>query len=423
MSLPDLDRHFPRYTEYQPHVPVWCVTPNAGRAIHRFFDTNPISPSGRYLAVFRLPFEDRRPVPGEVGHVCVIDLKTGEDKVVAETRGWEPQLGANVNWAGSDDALVFNDVDTETWQPFAWRLNPHTGERLRLSHTVYHCSPDGRWIVGGNAAAMCRTQYGYGTIVPETRVPRNVGLRDDDGFFLTDTRSGERHLLASVRTLVEQSNVNLGGPPEQFEVYPFHSKFNPQGDRLIVTLRWIPNTGEPRFDQIGSPHIRFAVLTIKPDGSDIHCAVGPEQWVKGGHHINFFPDGKRLSMNLKLDGKALWFCQVNADGADLRTIRDDVLGSGHPTIHPNGRHLLTDTYTAEGTAYGDGTIPLRWVDLQTGSVRNIVRINTKQTLSDATVMRIDPHPAWDSTWRYITFNAFAGATRRVFVADIKSLLA
>lgn len=68
-----LDR-FPRYTEFDPLVPVWCLTPNEGRCIHRFFDTSPIAPGGRYAAVFRLPFEDRQPAPGEVGQIVVADL-------------------------------------------------------------------------------------------------------------------------------------------------------------------------------------------------------------------------------------------------------------------------------------------------------------------------------------------------------------
>ena len=38
------------------------------------------------------------------------------------------------------------------------------------------------------------------------------------------------------------------------------------------------------------------------------------------------------------------------------------------------------------------------------------------------VLRLDPHPAWDRTWRYVTFNAVAGGTRRVFVADMARLL-
>jgi hypothetical protein len=72
-------------------------------------------------------------------------------------------------------------------------------------------------------------------------------------------------------------------------------------------------------------------------------------------------------------------------------------------------------------AYQDGTIPLRWVDLETGREQAIVRINTLQPHEDS-VLRIDPHPAWDRTWRYVTFNAFVGGTRRVFLADLKSLL-
>ena len=46
-----------------------------------------------------------------------------------------------------------------------------------------------------------------------------------------------------------------------------------------------------------------------------------------------------------------------------------------------------------------------------------MRINTGQPCEDS-VMRVDPHPAWDRTWRYVAFNAFVGGTRRVFVADM-----
>ncbi len=43
--------------------------------------------------------------------------------------------------------------------------------------------------------------------------------------------------------------------------------------------------------------MKFAWVTCRLDGSDLHCAVGPEQWDKGGHHGTWFPDGRRISMN------------------------------------------------------------------------------------------------------------------------------
>ena len=51
----DLDLNFPRYTAGSPEVPIWCLTQPGKNLIHRFFDTQPLSPSGRYLAVFQLP--------------------------------------------------------------------------------------------------------------------------------------------------------------------------------------------------------------------------------------------------------------------------------------------------------------------------------------------------------------------------------
>lgn len=414
---------FPRYEEYSPRVPVWCITPERKGCIHRFFDTSPISPSGRYMALFQLPFEDHPPRPGEAGNICVIDLVTGEDRVVAQSCGWEPQMGANINWGGTDRELFFNDVDTATWQPFAWKLDPSTGKRERMEGTVYHASPDGRWLISANMTTMRRTQPGYGVLIPDELVPRHVGPSDDDGFFLTDTATGKSRLLISIRELLAKADPPVRiEQPDRCEIYGFHSKFNPQGDCLMLSLRWFAVRENPVLDMFNADFVavRYAWVTLPLAGGPVHCAVGPEEWVKGGHHGTWFPNGKQISMNLNIDRDCLRFVQVNADGSGLRKMLDHVTGSGHPTVYPGGKHLLTDTYTKEATAFGDGTIPLRWVDLQTGAEEVVVRINTHQSCGVA-AMRVDAHPAWDRTWRYVTFNAFTGGSRRVYVADMQSL--
>ena len=67
---------------------------SSGRTIHRFFDTSPLSPSNKYLALFRFPYEDHSPKLGDAGEVILVDINTKKERVVAQSRGWEMQLGA-----------------------------------------------------------------------------------------------------------------------------------------------------------------------------------------------------------------------------------------------------------------------------------------------------------------------------------------
>jgi hypothetical protein len=272
--------------------------------------------------------------------------------------------------------------------------------------------------------SMRRTQPGYGVVVPDDVARRNIGPADDDGFTITDTRTGESRLLVSIREILERADppVRLENP-DACEIYGFHSKFNPQGTRLMLSIRAYPVTDEPRMDAFTNSRgkVRFAWVTMPPEGGDIHCAVGPEEWEKGGHHATWFPDGEHISMNLRIDRDVLRFVQVRYDGTGLSRMLDDVPGSGHPTVHADGRHVLSDTYAQEPTSFGDGTIPLRWVDLKTGDETALVRIHTltPQQQSTHSVLRVDPHPAWDTSYQWVAFNGFVDGTRRVFVADMR----
>jgi len=100
-----------------------------------------------------------------------------------------------------------------------------------------------------------------------------------------------------------------------------------------------------------------------------------------------------------------------------------IAGSGHPTLHPDGRHLLTDAYVDEPLAFGDGTTPLRLVDLHSASETQLVRIGIRPLAERSTgTLRVDPHPAWDRTCTRIAFNACPQGKRRVYVADLADIL-
>ncbi len=412
---------FPAYTDFSPRVPVHCVTPGATGFIHRYYDSSPFSPSGRYFAVTRLPFEDRQPKPGDVAEIVVVDLETGESRTVAETRGWDVQLGAQLQWGADDRTLLYNDVETRDWMPYGVRHDLQTGETRRLGGTVYSVSADGRWAASPCLRRMAVTQRGYGVVVPKDHIPDNRGASADDGIWITDLQGGNSRLLVSLAQIVEQAGAALPVARRRGDFFGFHVKWNPQGTRLMLALRWLPRSLLPwkRKRRYGAKH----VITMTADGSNVRVAVSAERWARGGHHPNWCPDGEHVLMNLNTQGDGLRFARLALDGSTCETLVPGVPGSGHPTLHPDGIHLLTDAYVNEPLAFGDGTAPIRLVDLRNGVETQLVRIGIRPLAERATgALRVDPHPAWDRSHTRIAFNACPDGRRRVYVADLREVL-
>lgn len=404
---------FPACTDFEAVVPI--VRISTGRVIHRFFDTSPISPSGRYVGLFRLPNEVRTPQPGEAGEVVLADLETGKERVVAQSRGWETQMGANVQWGATDADLFFNDVDPATWTPFAVQLNPATGATRKLGGTVFTVSPDGKNLTSYNLIASRRIQVGYGVVLPEDRTPRNLGPVAHDGLWLTDIATGKARMIATIRDIYERAVPKLEIPnAERCEFYCFQVRWNPQGTRVMAFLRW-HDPAAPK----GGPR-RLTLVTMKGDGSDIRVAVSPERYARGGHHPMWAPDGENITINLNIrDGtKDLDIVSVRYDGANLHSIHP--VGSGHPSMHPTLPFVVTDAYTHEPLARGDGTVPLRLIDLRTKTEVALAHVRARRSDSAklSTEFRIDQHPVWDKTGRYLVFNGVHADTRSVYIADV-----
>lgn len=412
---------FPAYTAYPAVVPIVRVA--CGAVIHRYIDTSPISPSGRYLAVFRLPHEEREPAPGDRGEVLLVDLVSGEERVVAQSAGWELQVGAGVQWGPTDDELYFNDVDVTTWRPYAVCLNPATGARRHFDGTVYQVSRDGRTLASHNLTVSRRAQRGYGVVLPEEHTPRNQGPVDHDGIFVTDVATGRTRLLVSIREIYERARPSLRIPnPEEHEYYVFTLKWNPQGTRLFAILQWsIPDPSLP--DQ--TRNRRKAVVTMRADGSDLRVALPPDRYA-GGHHPLWTPDGDHIVTNLTVGEGAepqLGLVRVRFDGTGEQTLF--VPGSGHPSTNPVcHQFMVTDAYPRESVTAGDGTTPIRLIDLGAGRETEITRVNLCRTAADRrpdavrAAYRVDAHPAWDDGGRYLVFNGVHENTRAVFVADL-----
>jgi hypothetical protein len=418
------------------HSNVWAVEPAAGgsaaaespldknfiwgrklrkiadqRVIHRFFDTSPVSPSGRYVALIRFGDETKSPKPGDLSDIVVVDLRRNTERVVAQTRGFELQLGAQVQWGRTDRDLFFSDVDLQTWKSKTVILNPRSGKRRVLSGPLFMVSADGRQFCGYDMTTSRFAQVGYGVMVPNDKAPRVAGPSPNNGVYVTDVRTGQSKLVASSKAIFDaiSSTIDIG-QPESLEFYVFQVKWNPQGTRLLISYQW---------SLFGRGDRRRAAITMRSDGTEIKVAIRPEQWARGGHHICWMPDGEHISMNLNIDDEpGIELVSFKYDGTELKKIYDP--GSGHPSQHPAGLPLfVTDAYPTEPMAREPGIVPIRLINVRTQTEEKIAEVYVSEQGGE---FRIDPHPAWDRTGRQIIFNGYVGDTRNVWSVDIGDLI-
>lgn len=433
---------FDRYERFAPSVPVWRVTAPDRAAIHRFYDTSPISPSGRYLAATELPYEDRSPGPEDPATVVVFDLDDGKRVFEAATTAWDTQVGAHVQWGASDRQLLFNRRAGEA-PPFAVVVDPATAIERPLDGAVYVVSPDGRETLAPDLRKLALVQAGYGVRSGDPERFRHVGAPSDDGLYATSVDDGATRRVVSFAELVARA-------PRAFEgldlarggLYGFHVKWHPSGDRVLFMVRWLA------ADRAGG-RTRNVLLAMDPDGSAVREVVGWRRWGTG-HHPNWWPIAHDVIMNLSFsrapdllarvgrraarsarrlglrlpDPGGLRFAQIPTDGRPPRPLHPGLRGSGHPSIDPTERFLLTDAYPDESVAFGDGTVPIRLLDLDSGHERVLARVRTRPEMpGTGAEWRVDPHPAWSRDGCWIAFNACPDGVRGVFVADLRAIVA
>jgi hypothetical protein len=125
-------------------------------------------------------------------------------------------------------------------------------------------------------------------------------------------------------------------------------------------------------------------------------------------------------MNLNVDGKpGIEVITVKYDGSDMKTVYPK--GSGHPSYNPNGLPLIvTDAYSGVMNLT-NGKTPIRLINTETQTEQNITEIDLPAIKNFE--FRVDAHPAWDRTGRFVIFNGTDNKGKRcVYVADLKAIL-
>ncbi len=404
----------PKQYDFRPYEgealgPITCVTPDDGFYVHTYYDVCPFSPSQRYLAVTRVPFQDRLVRLGDVADVCVIDLEERTIKTVYTTGSWGFQTGANLHWGATDRHLYTNDVVDGT--AVCVRLDLEAGTATAFCGPGYDVAPDESCAIGFPLELLEITQRGYGVPPEDPDDPPKLppGAAADEGLWKTDLKTNTKTLIASLADLA--GHVPEPPPQQGGTFYLWHSKFNRQGTRIMQVLRCIFPDGWGGRNAMA--------LTLKPDGTDVQITPSIPLWGHGGGHPNWHPDGAHLIRNLHPDGKKARLCKLPVDGSGFTILSETIDGGGHPTIEPKERYIITD---ANQSRDGEDSVRIRLIDLVEEMDHTVCTMPSIRERNGHKVLRVDGHPAWSRDFTRVLFQATPDGTRQLFLADLPGVV-
>jgi hypothetical protein len=395
-------------------APVTRVTPDDGFYVHTYYDVSPFSPSQRYLAVTRLPYQDHNAVLGDTAEVCVIDLEEQTIETVYTTKCWAFQTGANVNWGGTDRYLYTNDVIDGT--AVCVRLDLETGDTKAYAGAAYHVAPDDSSVIAFPLELLDVTQLGYGVPPKDYNNLPSLppGAATDEGLWRTDLKTNERTLLVSLADIAAKVPEPPPRPGGTF--YFWHCRFNPSGTRIHQISRCVYPDAPP--DAVWA-RANTMVFTFNADGSDIRFLPTDPVWGHGGGHPNWHGDGEHLIRNLPVGG-VMRFCQWHYDGSDFRVLSESLEGGGHPRIEPSGRYLVTDARSREN---GEAKVNLRFIDFKSDQEKVVCALRSidREAIPDA-VLRLDGHPNWTRDFKKVILQAAPEGRRQLYLVDMTTLV-
>jgi len=408
-----------------------------------YYDKSPLNSGGNLMLAHRVSFDGRPVTENDKAEVGYYDLDSGEWYSLGQTRAFNWQQGAMLQWLPPDYAsrVIYNDRKADQFVSVI--VDVETGQREVIPFPVYAVHPSGTFALAANYERLyfCRPGYNYqGVVKPKWDRP----IHEEDGIFRVDLRTGDVELLISTRQVCDMGNLPSGA--EQYNHWLEHMMWNPSGSRFAFLHRWddppgghttrlftanadgsdiymFPDTGF--YSHMGwRTDDEFTIWTLKPktmvrrlvskkELSLLRRIVRPPyRWVRD----HLLTEVMQASLRKKLGGEQAYL-QMWDRSDKVEVLGENVLThNGHNTWSPINRNImLTDTYADDEQ--------FRHLLLYFKDVDKVVEIGRFYSPFNESVYRCDLHPRWSRRGRQVIIDsAHEGRRRQMYVLDIEQLL-
>jgi len=361
-----------------------------------FFGYYDLSPINKNNEIIFCSIKEER-VRGSLYAPLQIKLIDSFHKVinVGLTKAWNWQQGCMLQWLpGQENLIIYNDYDDITDQ-YISKVVDTEGKLIRTYNIpINNVSKTGEYALSLNydRLAKMRPDYGY-----FNRKNNELTADDNDGIWYLDLKNGKTELIV---TLEQLKNLSPSDTMEGTLHKVNHIDINPSGTRFMFLHRWVGPKG--RF---------MRLITANPNGTELYILNGN----KMTSHSCWINDKDIIS-----------FCYVSARGngyyrfidqtSDISLVSENLpKEDGHPSVGPNGRWMITDTYPDKAR--------MSWLilyDLQNDCLFKIGRFYHPLKYKGET--RIDLHPKWGVDGNTLFFESGHEGRRCLYSIDVSCIV-
>lgn len=296
------------------------------RCFFGFHDKTPWSAGDRFLLAHRYSAPLRMPRPDDPLEVGYFDQRQGGETFhpVGITKAWNWHQGAQLQWLGEQDKMVYNDFDGK--QHVARVANLCGDLEKTIGAPVAAVSPQGTHALSYSFARLRGSPHGYSyanglDATAGELIPVSTGLS------MIDIQTGAISQLFTVADLAAiQTEASMQG---SFH-YISHCQFSPDGRRFKFFHRWTVDANR-QWTRMFSADLDGGRLHLFPtSGMVSHVSwkgndrlIAYARTVQHGDAYYEFTD---LTQEVRIFGG-------HAFSSD-----------GHPMASRNGEWMITDTY-------------------------------------------------------------------------------
>ena len=314
-----------------------------------------------------------------------------EKKMVAETAAWNWQQGAMLQWyPKGSNTIIFNNYNSIDDCYEACHSDLSGNVIKTYSAPIYTINHEKKHALTLNFDRLRKMRPDYAYF---NRKGTEIFTDDKDGVFKLDFISNKVELILSLKTLRELSYVDI---MEDAEHKVNHLEYNPSGTRFMFLHRWVGPKG--RYTRL---------LTSDENGENLKILNGD---IMTSHSC--WLDDDRIVAFCEYNDKTGYY-MFNDKTGEVKLFSNQLpLVDGHPSLSPDGKYLLTDTYPDKSRFSS-----LLLLDIKANKLITLGLF--KQALRYRGEKRIDLHPKWGLDSKSIYFESGHNGRRNLFKMELK----